>query len=224
MALVYPGFLPLDIWVDILRAGPLRGFTEAEPAGISGLACRARRIDCVSDTFDQVALEVGLQKHVVHAGRASFGRDVFVRIARDQNDRGGDVEPSQPVWPVPNRRVPPSCSPRQGNPRNFGSKTPATRPRCGTFGRRILPSPAEIAATSGRRSRHRRRKSSTFCKEGLFRLHRWCWFGCRSFRQDRRFASSRIDLAQSSTTPARIANRTSSERLPACIFVMTFAR
>jgi hypothetical protein len=33
-----------------------------------------------------------------------------------------------------------------------------------------------------------------------------------------------LDLAQAFNAPARKAKRTSSERLPACIFVMTLAR
>ena len=147
----------------------------------------------------------------------------FDRYPKD-TPLGGSTEATRPVFQGSPAALRASIALRthSTNRRGVGLKKRAERCRYERCRRRNPRFPGEIATMSGRRNHHQRRKSSTSWSQGRRRLRLWSCF--ESSPQISRFAHLRIDLAQSSTIPARSANRTNSERLPACILVMTFAR
>ena len=81
----YAGDARLKISRDILRRSTLSSLPEVRARGLS--AGGRAFLNRAPDAADEALLEMGLQQNVAYAGRRGLFRDVFVRIAGNQNDR-----------------------------------------------------------------------------------------------------------------------------------------
>src|SRR5664279_4077430 len=199
-------------FVRYLKGFYLRNVPEVMAPALA--AGRPGLLDGAPNMRHKALIQQRLEQNMPYTGGCRPGRDIFVGVAGNENHGCGDVAGSQPAREVDAVHV--------GHLVVDHKAVDAGRTH-GVQQRRAVAEGPDLEPVDYQKESQRTEHA------GVVVHHIDSRFGWRAgLDHDPDWLTRRmtgwLDLAQSLRSPARIASRTSSERLLACILVITLAR